>query len=490
MTGPCRIPFVRSLSALAAALLSLGIGAGPIAPAAVTAAPRPLAVDFEQVGAALTPPTEAQCNALGRRCFAPAALQNAYNLSALYAANNRGQGITVAVVDSFGSNTIRADLNNFDTQFGLPHMCGEDNYTCVAGDPKFDILCVQACTDTKAPPPTANDPGQENRTVWIVEVSLDVEWVHAVAPRANVLLVTTPTAETLGVQGFPQMMNAEQFVIDNGLAQVISQSFGASEETFNGGIAALENLRGAFKSAPSHNVSVLASTGDFGNGNVAKTPVGGPNAAPLIPFPNVGWPASDPLVTAVGGTYLCMDAATGTHPDSSAPSGQCPLHPGAREVGWIASGGGFSHVFSKPAYQDTLPPGSNTAANTNNMRGIPDVAMEASARTGVLVYGNGSWFIVGGTSVSSPCFAGVVAIADQVNGAPLGYLNNALYKIGANPARYANDFFDITTGNNDQYQNPQDPNYAATTGWDPVTGLGTPNAAKLVPDLIAAVHGN
>ncbi len=124
------------------------------------------------------------------------------------------------------------------------------------------------------------------------------------------------------------------------------------------------------------------------------------------------------------------------------------------------------------------------------MRGIPDVAMEASSRTGVLVYGDGLWFVVGGTSVASPCFAGVVAIADQVNGAPLGYLDNALYKIGANPARYANDLFDITTGNNDQYQNPQDPNYAATTGWDPVTGLGTPNAARLVPDLIAAVHGS
>jgi subtilase family serine protease len=490
MRGVSRTSFVWRVPALAAALLSLGSWAGPPAQAAITATPRPFVADFEQLGTALTPPTEAQCNAVGRRCFAPAALENAYNLSALYAAGNQGQGITVAVVDSFGSNTIRADLNNFNTQFGLPHMCGEDNYACRPGDPTFDILCVQACTDTKAPPPTAQDPGKEARTVWLLEVSLDVEWVHAVAPRANVLLVTTPTAETLGVQGFPQMMNAEQFVVDNGLAQVISQSFGASEQTFNGGTAALENLRGAFESAPSHNVSMLASTGDFGNTNQSKTPVGGSNPQPLISFPNVGWPASDPLVTAVGGTYLCMDAATGTHVDSSAPSGQCPSHPGAREVGWIAAGGGFSSVFSKPAYQDALPPGSNTAANTNDMRAIPDVAMEASSRTGVLVFLDGSWFVVGGTSVASPCFAGVVAIADQVNGAPLGFLNNALYRIGANPARYAKDFFDITTGNNDQFQNPQDPNYAATTGWDPVTGLGTPNAANLVPDLIAAVHGH
>jgi subtilase family serine protease len=123
------------------------------------------------------------------------------------------------------------------------------------------------------------------------------------------------------------------------------------------------------------------------------------------------------------------------------------------------------------------------------MRGIPDVGMEASARTGVLVYDGGSWLIVGGTSVSSPTFAAVVAIADQVNGAPLGFLNDALYKIGNDPSRYANDFFDVTTGNNDQFRSPQDPNYAATTGWDPVTGLGTPNAVNLVPDLIAAVNG-
>ena len=489
MTGLSRVAFTRRLAAVAAVVLSVGMLASPPVQRAVAVVPRPLAGDFQQVGTALTPPTQAQCNAVGRRCFAPAALQNAYNLTPLLTAGNQGQGITVAVVDSFGSNTIRTDLNNFSTQFGLPHMCGEANYSCAPGDPTFNVLCLQACTDTTSPPDTANSVGKQDRSGWIVEVSLDVEWVHAVAPRANVLLVTTPTAETLGVQGLPQMMNSEQYVIDHGLAQVISQSFGASELTFNGGIAALENLRGAFKSAVASNVSVLASTGDFGNGNLAKTPAGGSNANPLLPSPNVGWPGSDPLVTAVGGTYLCLDGATGTHVDSVSPPVNCQ-NQSNREVGWVAGGGGYSSIFPKPAYQNTLPPGSNTAGNVNNMRAIPDVAMEASSRTGVLVYADGSWFIVGGTSVSSPCFAGVVAIADQVNGAPLGFLNNALYKIGANPARYANDFYDITTGNNDQFQTPQDPNYAATTGWDPVTGLGTPNAVNLVPDLIAAVHGN
>ena len=466
--------------------LAFGTSWAPV-PAALAAIPRPLATDYQLVNTGPTPPSQAACNAIGRRCWAPGPYSIAYNLKQLHDAGNKGQGVTVAVVDSFGSQTIRADLNNFSTQFNLPHMCGEDNYTCAPGDPTFNILCVQACTDAKS---TGNGH-QQDRSAWSVEVSLDVEWVHAVAPRANVLLVTSPTAETLGVPGFPQMMNAEQYVIDHGLAQVISQSFGAAEESFNGGTAALENLRGAFKSAKANGVSVFASSGDGGNANVMKSPVGGPNANPVIPFPSVIWPGSDPLVTSVGGTYLCANANTGSRvADSVSPPINCQSNPGVTEIGWVIAGGGFSHVFGKPAYQSTLPPGSNTGANTNNMRGIPDVGMEASSRTGVLVYDGGSWFVVGGTSVSSPTFAAVAAIADQVNGAPLGFLNDAFYKIGSNPARYANDFFDVNTGNNDQFQDPQDPNYAATAGWDPVTGLGTPNAVNLVPDLIAAVHGS
>ena len=125
-------------------------------------------------------------------------------------------------------------------------------------------------------------------------------------------------------------------------------------------------------------------------------------------------------------------------------------------------------------------------------RCVPDVGYQASSRTGVLVYDTdfstgAGWFIVGGTSSGSPQWAAIVAIADQANGGPLGYINPALYKIGANPARYANDFFDVTTGNNQA--NPSIPGFSAVKGWDAVTGFGTPNAANLVPDLVAAVHG-
>jgi subtilase family serine protease len=135
------------------------------------------------------------------------------------------------------------------------------------------------------------------------------------------------------------------------------------------------------------------------------------------------------------------------------------------------------------------------------MRGVPDVAFQASAGTGALVYlslppdGSGSdvgvtgWWDIGGTSLSTPQWAGLVAIADQINGGGLGLINPGLYRIGADPTRYASDFFDITTGNNTQ-AGTGIAGYPATTGWDPVTGLGTPNAANLVPDLVKAVNGH
>ena len=196
--------------------------------------------------------------------------------------------------------------------------------------------------------------GQENHNLWAVEVSLDVEWAHAIAPEANIILVTVPTAEILGVQGFSQMMNAVQYVVDHHLADVISMSLGAGEGTFSG-TASLLNLRKALIDAQTNHVTVLASSGDGGTSNVLKVPTKNPN---LIPYPSVGWPASDPLVTAVGGTYLCTDPVTGTSVDSTDPPSVCQANPGVREVGWIDSGGGYSILFPRPAFQNTLPPSS------------------------------------------------------------------------------------------------------------------------------------
>ena len=475
--------FARRLAPMGvSALLALWPGVSGPATQAVTL--QPLVSDYVLLNSGTAPLTEAQCFAIGRRCFTPTSIRNSYNLGPLYAQGLTGRGQTIVLVDSFGSATIRSDLNNFNTQFGLPHLCGETGVTCTAGMPTFDTLSIQGTPPATVPPPS-NGTGQEAHNLWALEVALDVEWAHSVAPGANILLVTTPTAETLGVQGFPQMMNAEQFVIDHHLGSVISQSFGAAEESF-ASFQSLQNLRDAFIAAQAAGITVLASSGDFGTANINKEPVKTPAT---IPFPTVIWPASDPLVTSVGGTYLCTNPNTGVGVDTADPPTNCQLTANptaAREVGWIAAGGGFSHVFGVPTFQTGALPSGSTG------RGVPDVGYQASSRTGVLVYdtdepGGGGWFVVGGTSSGSPQWAGIVAIADQLNGGPLGFINPALYKIGASPARYAKDFFDVTTGKNQL--DPTIPGFSATKGWDAVTGLGTPNATYLVPDLVKAAHG-
>src|SRR5262249_40324081 len=151
-----------------------------------------------------------------------------------------------------------------------------------------------------------------------------------------------PTAETLGVQGFPQMIAAEDYVVQNHLASVISMSLGAAEESF-ASVKSLQNLRYAFVHAGQNGVTVLAATGDNGTANGKKSPVG--RGGSPIPYPTVGWPASDPLVTGVGGTYLCTDAsaaATDSRTSTVGPPAKCFAFPGYAEVGWTFSGGGFS----------------------------------------------------------------------------------------------------------------------------------------------------
>ena len=497
---------ILTLSLSAIAILSLLAGVFLFhhvtsAKAASTASGDPSGPDYALVSTSTVPPTEAQCESVGRRCFTPQAIQSAYNLGALYAQGLNGKGMTIAIVDSFGSDTIAHDLHVFDQAFGLQPMCGEESVTCTTGMPTFSQLEVQGSPPTVSQPPN-HGTGQENHTLWATEVTLDVETSHAIAPMANILLVTTPTAETLGVQGLSQMMDAEQYVVDHHLANVISQSFATAEDAF-GSVQSLLNLRHAFIAAAQNGVTVLGSSGDSGSANVIKEPVKKPKT---IPFPSVEWPASDPLVTGVGGTYLCTSATAATNDPRAAtagPGGKCPAFPGQAEVAWTFSGGGFSDVFSRPSYQDVLPAGSTPIGA---MRGVPDVAFQASAGTGALIYislppdglsglicgttpCSTGWYDIGGTSLACPQWAGMVAIADQINGGGLGLINPGLYKIGPDATRYANDFFDVATGNTNQ-TDPTIAGYPATVGWDPVTGLGTPNAANLIPDLVQAVNGH
>jgi len=521
---------MRKIAPLAVGATALGAsfaGSPTAASVATLPIPHPLISDALFLQADANPPSQALCNSVARRCFNPAAMANSYNYAGLHAAGNRGQGKTIAVVDSFGSSTIRQDLAVFNTAFNLPHLCGETGANDPSANcpsttsPRFDIIRIQG-GPAPVPPPPSNGTGLEAHNLWDLEVSLDVEWAHATAPLANIMLVETPTAEVLGVQGFQQMMNAEDALILSHKVDVISQSFGSGEGAFHNGLSSLKQLRQTFVDAQANHVTVFASSGDGGSLNSMKEPV--KNMAP-IPYASVIWPASDPLVTAVGGTYLCTNAVTGAGVDFVSPPANCrpAANPsGEREPAWVVAGGGYSINFSKPAFQNTLPPGSSYVGSVPGMpvpagaqmRGVPDIAYQASSRTGVLVYMtepnfpsqstgglicpsgqtcSAGWWVVGGTSASAPQWAGLVAIADQMAGRDLGYINPALYGLSTNAATYAADFFDDDTNSNANSAPGSGTSgncCPSSRGWDAVTGLGSPNAATLLPDLIAATAGS
>ena len=220
--------------------------------------------------------------------------RKAYNLNPLYAHGITGRGRTIVIVDSYGSPTISSDLKTFDKQFGFP-------------DPNLKIVKFG-----NVPP---FDPTNATQVGWAEETTLDVEYAHSIAPGAKIVLAETPVAETEGVTGFPEMMNAEQSLINAGVGDVISQSFGATENTFpgfsQGNYSSLLNLRYAFKDALAHGVTVLAASGDDGATD-AET-----DGSTLYPFRVNSWPSSDPLVTSVGGSQLNLDnAGNRLQPDS------------------------------------------------------------------------------------------------------------------------------------------------------------------------------
>jgi subtilase family serine protease len=435
-------------------LLALALGALVVLTAAAaarsgaaplrTVRPHPFAAAHVLGSSLQNPPDTAYCLAhLFIACYEPKQYQKAYNLQPLYAGGWTGAGRTIVIVDSFGSPTIQKDLDVYSDHYGLPRT-------------HVDII-----TPAGAIPPWGSDPDMPG---WAVETTLDVEISHAIAPGAHLLLVETPVAETEGVQGFPEMMASENYVIDHNLGDVITQSFGATENTFPDfatGAGSLLNLRGAFKNAQRHNVTVLAASGDTGPTDYTS------NGA-LYPMQVNSWPSADPLVTSIGGTQMHLDAA-GNH-----------LSPDVTwNDGYGASGGGPSHVFSRPGFQNGV------RSIVGNSRGTPDISMSAAVDGGAILYyttpasSRGSWHIVGGTSEASPIFAGIVAIADQVAGDRLGNLNARLYEMGRKSA--AHGIVDITIGNNDFASVP---GFAAVAGYDMATGWGTIDAARFVPALL------
>ena len=400
------------------------------------------------------PPTTSQCLAsAGISCYSPAQFQKAYDLAPLYARGDDGSGRTIAIVDSFGSPTIAQDLAKFDSDFGLPA-------------PSLRII-------QPAGPVPPYDPTDDTMVGWAEETTLDVEWAHAMAPGARLLLVETPVAETEGETGMPEIVKAENYVIDHHLADVITQSFGATEETFKSR-ASLLSLRGAFINAAAHGVTVLAGSGDTGSTDYES------DGVTVYPHQVNSWPSSDPLVTSLGGTQLHLDdAGNRLAPDNAWTE--------ALDVCACAGGGGPSHVFPRPVFQFGTDTGAGFA------RATPDVSMSAAVDGGVLVYLSfggidPGYYIFGGTSEASPLFSGVVAIGAQVAHHPLGDINLRLYALSHRQS--AAGIVDVTAGDNsftayDDNGNPlfTVPGFAADRGYDMASGLGTVDAARFVRAL-------
>ncbi|MCW2907387.1 MAG: hypothetical protein JWL68_2176 [Actinomycetia bacterium] len=449
-------------AALAAAVAGSTSAAGGAATVAATAtvAISPAAVHVRQATAA--PPSTAYCEAHYQiACYQPAQVRAAYNLGPLTARGITGKGQTIVIVDSYGSPTVRHDLSVFDKRFHLP------------GPPSLRV--IQPAGRVPKYRPTSNREG------WAGETALDVEWSHAMAPGANILVVETPTSENEGTTGFPAIVKAETYVIDHHLGGVISQSFSATEQTFPSKKALL-NLRGAYKDAARKGVTVLTATGDSGAADVKF------DQSTYYLHPVTSWPDSDPLVTGVGGTQLRQSAKGAWHSVAWNDTYNVPTQQyifGSKGPNPLAGGGGKSVMFTRPRYQNGV------AGVTGGQRGVPDISMSGACNGAVDMYQSfpgqpAGWYPTCGTSEATPLFAGVVALADQVAGHPLGLINPALYRMSA--MGKAAGIVDVTTGSNTVSFSQGGTahtvaGFRARTGYDLASGVGTVNAARFVPEL-------
>jgi subtilase family serine protease len=392
-------------------------------------------------------------------CYDPYQMRHAYGTDALIANGKDGSGKTIVILDAFDDPFLVGNLNFFDNFYGLSAA---------------DLTEVYPAGKANTP----YDPG------WSQEMQLDVDWAHAIAPGAKLVLVHAKSNSD------EDLDDAANYAVDNNLGDVISMSFGESDMCL--GTALQSAWHQTFVSATKRGITLFASSGDQGAAQ--------PSCDGTSWIKSSSSPASDPLVTGVGGTELhaakyCF-ASLGCNPVTAPLFGT-----NLGEIGWNegplgdfadefdtteASGGGFSTIWSEPAYQQGTIHGGKA-------RAVPDVAYNAAILHGVLVYLDefGGWFLFGGTSSGSPQWAALTAIADQVAGNDYGFINSALYKTGQNSGTYSAAFRDVTSGNNsalefDNADNEVDiTGFNAGTGWDAVTGLGTPKAAGLLSGLAA-----
>jgi subtilase family serine protease len=389
------------------------------------------------------------------RGHTPAQIKSAYGISDAF----DGAGQTVAVIDAYASPTIVQDVNQWSINRGLPTLA-PNQLTQVVAPGTFG---------------RPQNPRQDPQG-WYGEETLDIEAVHGMAPAAKIVYVGAPN----NYQDLDAAMNT---VVDRHLAQIVTNSYGFSTELLPPGY--VKPFEDTLIQAAAEGIGVYFSSGDSGDETVNHG------------FATTDWPASSPWVTAVGGTSLGVDqsGARAIETGWGTSSYNCDATTLAcTRTGWLyGAGGGVSQLFAKPSYQSAL---------STSGRAVPDVSALGDPQTGFLVgqtqtFPEGAHYDeyrIGGTSLSSPIFAGLMALADQAAGQPHGF---------ANPVFYANSgaFYDVlsvktavarrnfvnsvdaSAGTVDRLRTFDDysgsPTQHTGPGWDNVTGLGTPNSGFL-----------
>ncbi|MBX5465074.1 MAG: S8/S53 family peptidase [Clostridia bacterium] len=380
--------------------------------------------------------------------YEPAQIRHGYGIDRVGA---DGSGTTVVVVDAFGSSTAAQDLADFSRRYGLPPA---------------QLQVVQPFGTANLPPANPNFANQQG---WAAEIGLDLEWAHAVAPGARLVLVASPNNQN-------DLFEAVNWAVVHDAGDILSLSWGLPEAFMSPAtVRAAERI---FMEAAAQGMSVQNSSGDSGDEVIH------------LGYPSADWPTTSPYVTSVGGTSLFLnpknlfgfETSWGTTLHGWKPDGQ------AFDRGFVfGGGGGLSRIFAEPAWQ-SLP-----ASLTQGMRAVPDISLDADPYTGVPVDIAGTYYVYGGTSLSCPLFSGVVALADQVAGRRLGQVAPLLYPLQGSTAlrdvtpRDTSDlsvtYVGALSGDTYVVGFGQDSSLAVQNGWDEATGLGSP----WVPALLRAL---
>ncbi|MCL4562176.1 MAG: S53 family peptidase [Chloroflexi bacterium] len=400
----------------------------------------------------VTSPTTAPWAVKG---YTPAQIKGAYGIPSTY----DGAGQTVAVIDAYASPTILSDVNQWSINRGLPEM-----------SPSQLVQVV--------PPGIYRRPNNraQSPSGWYGEETLDIEAVHGMAPAAKIVFVGAPN-------NYRDLDAAMNYVVDRQVAQIVTNSYGFPTELLPRGY--VKPFEDTLIQAAAEGIGVYFSSGDNGD------------ETSRFGFATADWPASSPWVTSVGGTSLAIGAENNRVFETGWGTSNYNCNTttlACTRTGWLyGAGGGVSQLFAEPSYQ------KNAGLDLTG-RGVPDVAALADPQMGFLVgqtqtFPDGVYYDeyrIGGTSLASPIFAGLMALLDQKAGKPHGFANPLFYEnasafydvLPMNTAvarRNFNNGVDATNGTSDFLRTFNDysgsPTQFTGTGWDNVTGLGTPSSA-------------